>query len=1016
VSQPARQRVLLVSWDTASWDIVNPLLDQELMPCLARVIEHGVMGTLRSLRPLDVAMVHTTLATGKFADKHGILGARRMYNDGTAGRAEGSSRRAKSFWEILSQNDKTCHVIHFPGVNIAEQTKGAFVTPAFFAHTPLRFDDPYPIPPDSYLPAEYLDTFRQLTVGIEDLDAQTMGLFLQSLEGIGRDDPRIQVLTKAIAQNFTVHAVTTWLMENTEWDVLSVNYPLLRLLSKFFLKYSSPRLPWVDEREAAIFSNVLTGGVRLCDLLLHRLMQLAGPNTSLVLYSSLSQVPHTKLPPEACRGMGLPADPQLDRPEGIFVLGAPGARQDELIHSVSMTDLCPTALHLAGVPVGADMDGQPLISAFEPGYPAPQVVDSWDTQPPVRSVEAPVPADAWLTEESLYAQYDRKVAWEVNILNDWNLARTYINTNRVGEALPLLTRLYYTNPLQVNTLPTVTKALYLSGMGDEALAVMEPFAQANPDSAAGKFIGGMIAHRNGDLYRALDLFEAAAQMGAVIPDLQYYIGLVHLLTDRPDRALPAFQRALELEPTIVQAWAGQTLALMRLGRSEEAVESALSLVAQNFHYAKGHILLGEALLKYSEPDRAREAFTTALQLAPDEPRATRYLELLDESETGYVEVDPEWDDSPAEERVELTDDAREATRVMLQELADHHGRWTEDLHREMAQVDGFLAANQAALPAEKQGDEEQDVGPVPKMNDPLFENMVIRPILPADQPILAGMFRNAFARPDQVEFLLAHPVGTDDVVGAVELMLNETDPRNLELGLSLHASIRKNAAKAEWLTDRLLRAALTRASVGGAARLSFSILNESDPVLERCLHRLGFRTSLLQTKGTFSMEKLRDVCMTIVKRYERNKAIPEDIKVIPITPDMLDSVEAFFKEYFADGLGLPRQELTPHCSRVILREGKIIASYVGAVRPGDVLEVPRLAVVPEYRGGWATPLIMGHGAVQCYDDGLRSLTFCTDEEQYPGFARIAWKHLDAKNAGTVRTLTLPLVVPWPGQP
>jgi len=38
------RKVLLIGWDTADWKIINPLLDQGLMPTLEDFINHGVMG------------------------------------------------------------------------------------------------------------------------------------------------------------------------------------------------------------------------------------------------------------------------------------------------------------------------------------------------------------------------------------------------------------------------------------------------------------------------------------------------------------------------------------------------------------------------------------------------------------------------------------------------------------------------------------------------------------------------------------------------------------------------------------------------------------------------------------------------------------------------------------------------------------------------------------------------------------------------------------------------------------
>jgi hypothetical protein len=68
------KRILLVGWDAADWKVITPLLDAGQLPCLERVINQGVMGNLTTLAPILSPMLWTSIATGKRADKHGILG------------------------------------------------------------------------------------------------------------------------------------------------------------------------------------------------------------------------------------------------------------------------------------------------------------------------------------------------------------------------------------------------------------------------------------------------------------------------------------------------------------------------------------------------------------------------------------------------------------------------------------------------------------------------------------------------------------------------------------------------------------------------------------------------------------------------------------------------------------------------------------------------------------------------------------------------------------------------------
>ena len=46
-------------------------------------------------------------------------------------------------------------------------------------------------------------------------------------------------------------------------------------------------------------------------------------------------------------------------------MAGPGIQRDERIYGASLIDIAPTVLTLFGLPIGEDMDGRPLLEAFE---------------------------------------------------------------------------------------------------------------------------------------------------------------------------------------------------------------------------------------------------------------------------------------------------------------------------------------------------------------------------------------------------------------------------------------------------------------------------------------------------------------------------------------------------------------------------------------------------------------------------------------------------------------------------
>ena len=44
-------KVLLIGWDGADWEMINPLLDGGELPHLSKVVQSGVIGNLATLSP-----------------------------------------------------------------------------------------------------------------------------------------------------------------------------------------------------------------------------------------------------------------------------------------------------------------------------------------------------------------------------------------------------------------------------------------------------------------------------------------------------------------------------------------------------------------------------------------------------------------------------------------------------------------------------------------------------------------------------------------------------------------------------------------------------------------------------------------------------------------------------------------------------------------------------------------------------------------------------------------------------
>lgn len=86
-------RIYFIGIDGATWNVIDPMLNNGGLPNFKRIIESGVRGNLRSLEFTASPRVWTSIATGKSEDKHAILDFYNTIKD----------LKAKRIWDILRE-------------------------------------------------------------------------------------------------------------------------------------------------------------------------------------------------------------------------------------------------------------------------------------------------------------------------------------------------------------------------------------------------------------------------------------------------------------------------------------------------------------------------------------------------------------------------------------------------------------------------------------------------------------------------------------------------------------------------------------------------------------------------------------------------------------------------------------------------------------------------------------------------------------------------------------------------
>ena len=228
--------VFIIGWDGATWDLIKPWIAEGKLPQIARLIEEGASGPLRSTLPPMTFPAWSSFMTGVNPGKHGIFDFMRS----TPGKYElefvnGGQRKAPSFWQLLSEAGRKVISISVPCTFPPEKVNGSMIS-GFDAPglggSGSRVDARGMYPPELY---EELD---------EAVGGHPVGSFPMSEINAGRPEVAIEKIIQAVREKA---ATTKHMMTSHEWDCCMILFGESDGVGHHFWKYCDPESPLYAE-------------------------------------------------------------------------------------------------------------------------------------------------------------------------------------------------------------------------------------------------------------------------------------------------------------------------------------------------------------------------------------------------------------------------------------------------------------------------------------------------------------------------------------------------------------------------------------------------------------------------------------------------------------------------------------------------------------------------------------------------------------------------------------------------
>ena len=632
-----KKRLLLVGWDSADWKLIHPLLDRGELPGVAKLVEGGISGNLTTLEPQLSPMLWTSIATGKMAYHHGVNGFTEVDpSNGGVVPVSAATRQCRTLWEMLGEHGLRSHVIGWFGTQGERGLDGKMVS-NLFGH--LKGVPPG-APPAAWPPS------LPGTCWPESLAAELDGLRVSPWEMTGDDilrafvprahevdqskDRRLHQLAEKLAEAYSVQSAATYVMEaDPEWDFMTVYFRALDEICHYFMPYHPPKMGGVREEDHQMYQHVVTAAYRVHDMMLQRLIHLAGPDTAVMLVSDHgfhSDHLRPAFTPRVPAGITV-----WHRPQGIFMTSGPGFAEDGLVHGARLLDVTPTILHHFGLPVGDDMEGRVLQEIFTDKRPVERI-PTWETGPLPERMSPSATDNHALLEQFVALGYIEEVsanpseaARETRRENDWNLARACLYGGKYEMALPLLETCHAARPDRPDYSQLLARTQLQLGLLDEAEKTLGVCLDSLGDTDAARLLMGSIATKRGDHARALAHLEGVRANSPENLQILHSLGDTLLALRRWQVAEQTACRMLALDPSGPQGHLILARCFLHQGKHRDASDAALDAIGLQYGNPRGHFLLGLALTGLHDWSGARRALANHLQLDPGNALAARHL-------------------------------------------------------------------------------------------------------------------------------------------------------------------------------------------------------------------------------------------------------------------------------------------------------------------------------------------------------------------------------------------------------
>jgi Flp pilus assembly protein TadD len=621
----ARPPVLVVGWDGADWQQLEPLMASGAMPNLGRLRDSASWGEIETEVPSLSPLLWTSMFTGVSPLEHRILDFTRFHPETgrrePIGRAE---RQAPAIWNLATWAGLSTHVLGVWATHPAEPVEGVLVSDRASRMTSAASQPPpgfvYPPEREDWGRSKVAEARRQ--TGFESLRAFLPWLtdeeYRRRAASNRKQDQPISMLHRVLVEKRIIEYLTGELLAGELPDLFLVHLQGTDTIGHVFSRFAPPQLASVADDEFARYREVPERYLKEIDALLGKwiaAVDLAGG--SLVLVSDHG-FHWREGRPEKLPNSGTATASRWHRKEGVWLVRAPGIAPGRGPRG-GIRQLFPTLLSLTGLPAAKGAEIRPLGSVPPPVLPVFDYAALFRERQAERR-EAAAPQDSSAT-----------------------------GVNDAPAELPEIAELRalgYIGASERDAAPDFAKAsgstrtaasfnnegilLVAENRDAEARAAFEQAIRLEPELAAALANLSDLLFDANDFERADELLVRAMKCG--LPQgASRVLGRAegYRLAGMPSRIDALLAAAIEARPNEMQLWLQRGRARVQSGRCREAVVDLELATALAPNDAAVFATSGLAHLCAGDRAAARAALRRSLELEPGQPDVRKLLEEVE---------------------------------------------------------------------------------------------------------------------------------------------------------------------------------------------------------------------------------------------------------------------------------------------------------------------------------------------------------------------------------------------------